>query len=188
MNRKALRPHAAVALALGVLVSSPPALRAEIKINPAGWRFPNIVTAEKEHIMVTDRTPVIPGKETINRAYRKADGTHFMTYEIEGKVFGVEIDEDGKPPFEYSIMDTDGDGKFETMIRYSKDNKDRAYVPRWIIDYYFSLHPTVKPGPAGRATAPVLSPTEAPKTPLAGPVPPLPKRLPPLPPPDRPNP
>ena len=109
-----------------------------------------------------------------------------MTYEIEGRVFGVEIDEDGKPPFEYSIMDTDGDGKFETMIRYSKDNKDRAYVPRWVIDYYFSLHPEVKPGPAGRATAPVMSPREPPKTPAAAQTPP--RRLPPLPPPDRPNP
>src|SRR5437867_3956800 len=107
--------HVAWALAFVAAVAAPAPLRAEIKINPSGWRFPNIVTAEKEHIMVTDRTPVIPGKETINRAYRRADGSHFMTYEIEGRVFGVEIDEDGKPPFEYSIMDTDGDGKFETM-------------------------------------------------------------------------
>jgi hypothetical protein len=183
------RPASRIARALAffALAAVCAPLRAEILINPAGWRFPNIVTAEKEHIMVTDRTPVIPGKETINRAYRRIDGSHFMTYEIEGRVFGVEIDEDGKPPFEYSIMDTDGDGKFETMIRYSKDNKDRAYVPRWVIDYYFSLHPDVKPGPAGRATAPVMSPSNPPKAPAAAQTPP-PRRLPPLPPPDRPNP
>src|SRR6266496_3197726 len=57
--------------------------------NPQGWKFPNIVTSAKEIIRVSDRTPLIPGKETILKGYRKMDGTHFMTYEIEGRVFGV---------------------------------------------------------------------------------------------------
>jgi hypothetical protein len=167
----------------------PAAARAEIKINPQGWRFPNIITASKEAIQVTDRTPIIPGKETVNRGYRKADGTAFMTYEIEGRVFGVEIDTDGKPPFEYSIMDTDGDGKFETMIVHGKDNKDHAYVPQWVIDYYFSVHPDVKPGEGSKGVSPSLSPTVPPKPPASGAAAPLPPRkLPPLPPPDRPNP
>jgi hypothetical protein len=136
---------------------------AEIKLNPAGWRFPNIVTSAKEAINVTDRTAQIPGKETINKGYRRGDGTFFMTYEIEGKIFGAEIDEDGKPPFEYSIMDADGDGKFESMIRHTPDNKDRAYVPQWVIDYYFSVHPEVQRGPGGEAVPPSLAPVPRPK-------------------------
>ena len=130
-----------------VLCLLPAGARAEIKINPSGWRFPNIVTSAKEAIHVSDRTPVIPGKETINKGYRRANGTFFRTYEIEGKIYGVEIDEDGKPPFEFSIMDADGDGKFESMIRHTPDNKDRAYVPQWVIDYYYSVHPEVERGP-----------------------------------------
>ncbi|HZM70394.1 MAG TPA: hypothetical protein VFB95_08510 [Candidatus Cryosericum sp.] len=162
---------------LGVFLLTVDRAGAEIKINPAGWRFPNIVTSAKEAINVTDRTPQIAGKETINKGYRKADGTFFMTYEIEGKVFGAEIDEDGKPPFEFSIMDADGDGKFESMIRHTADNKDRAYVPQWVIDYYFSVHPEVKRGPGGDPVPPNLAPAPRPKvaaTPAAKPKRPAP--------------
>jgi hypothetical protein len=155
--------------ALGVCFAFPARARAEIKINPSGWRLPNIVTSAKEHIQVSDRTPVIPGKETINKGYRRADGTFFMTYEIEGKIYGAEIDEDGKPPFEYSIMDTDGDGKFESMIKHTPDNRDKAYVPQWVIDYYFSVHPEVARGPAGTAVPPSLAPPPAAKQAAAGP-------------------
>ena len=174
------------------LIFLPALAQADIKINPQGWRFPNIINSAKEAIQLSDRTPLIPGKETINKGYRRADGTRFMTYEIEGKIFGVEIDEDGKPPFEYSILDADGDGKFETMIRHTPDNKDKAYVPQWVIDNYFAVHPEVARGPGGHATPPALNTAAASKTVApagAAPAPaPVPRRKPPLPPPDRPNP
>jgi len=178
-----LRPLAA---ALALLALAAPPARAEILLNPSGWRFPNIITSAKEAIQVSDRTPHIPGKETMTKGYRRANGTYFMTYEIEGKIFGVEIDEDGKPPFEFSIMDTDGDGKFETKIPHGKGNMDRAYVPQWVIDHYFRLHPQVTPGASGRAAPPALSapaPAAAPsaKAPAKRPAAPLPPR-------DRPNP
>lgn len=132
--------------------------RASIVINPQGWKFPNIITAAKEMIRPSDRTPLIPGKETLLKGYRKMDGTGFMTYEIEGRVFGVQIDTDGKPPFEYSIMDTDGDGKFETKIIMDKDNKDHAYVPQWVIDYYYSKHPELRqPSERVKVPSPSLS-------------------------------
>jgi hypothetical protein len=161
--------------------------RADILINPQGWRFPNIITSAKEAIQVSDRTPVIPGKETITKGYRRTNGTYFMTYEIEGKIFGVEIDEDGKPPFEFSIMDADGDGKFETKIPHTKGNKDRAYVPQWAIDHYFRLHPEVKPGSSGSVPPPTLKPPP-PKAGVPAAKVTAPARPVPLPPPDRPNP
>jgi hypothetical protein len=139
--------------------------RAEILYNPVGWKFPNIITAAKEAIHVTDRTAEIPGKETLNKGYRRTNGTHVMTYEIEGKIFGVDIDEDGKPPFEFGIMDADGDGKFETKIVYSKGNKDHFYVPTWVIDNYFKVHPEVQRGPGGNPAMPSLNATAAPATP-----------------------
>jgi hypothetical protein len=143
------------------LAAAPPAL-AELLINPQGWKFPNIITSAKEAIRVSDRTPLIPGKETIIKGYRKADGTRFMTYEIEGKIFGVEVDTDGKPPFEFSIMDTDGDGKFETKIVHGPGNTDRAYVPQWVIDYYYSLHPELKkPETEARPPSPSLTPANS---------------------------
>jgi hypothetical protein len=192
MSRSWIKPFALASVAAAWMILSVPA-RADIKINPQGWRFPNIINSAKEAIQLSDRTPLIPGKETINKGYRRADGTRFMTYEIEGKIFGVEIDEDGKPPFEYSILDADGDGKFETMIRHTKDNKDKAYVPQWVIDNYFAVHPEVARGPGGHATPPALNtPPTAPKVvasagTAAAPVP-APRHKPPLPPADRPNP
>ena len=148
-------PWTALALLACVLGASP--ARAEILYNPMGWKFPNIITAAKEAIHVSDRTPVIPGKETLNKGYRRTNGTRCMTYEIEGKIFGVEIDEDGKPPFEYGIMDADGDGKFETKIVYHKAQKDHFYVPAWVIDHYFSVHPDVERGPGGVPVMPSLN-------------------------------
>jgi len=139
----------ATVLAVGVVSG-------EIQINPKGWKFPNIITAAKEMIKVSDRTPLIPGKETILKGYRKADGTHFMTYEIEGRVYGVQIDTDGKFPFEYGIMDTDGDGVFETKLIPDKEGKDQGYVPQWVIDYYFSKHPEMK-HPSGNVRPPMPS-------------------------------
>ena len=164
---------------VGALFAAPPA-RAEIKVNPQGWKFPNTMTAAKEIIRVSDRTPQIEGKETILKGYRKADGTHFLTFEIEGRVFGVQIDTDGKPPFEYGIMDTDGDGKFETKITWEKGSKDQAYVPQWVINYYYSRHPELK-NPSGppKAAPPQLVevPEPTPKPVLKKPVAPRPEIL-----------
>jgi hypothetical protein len=152
--------------------------RAEIQVNPRGWKFPNLVTAAKEIIRVSDRTPQIAGKETILKGYRKMDGTHFLTFEIEGRVFGAQVDTNGKPPFEYGIMDADGDGVFETKIIPEKGSKDRGYVPQWVVDYYYSKHPELK-NPSGAAkvqppqlVAPPVSlpvPTPAPRKPAAPP-------------------
>ena len=129
---------------------------AEIQIDPKGWKFPNIITAAKEMIHVSDRTPLIPGKETLMKGYRKADGTHFMTYEIEGRVFGVQID-------------TDGNGIFETKLIPDKNAKDQGYVPQWVIDFYYSKHPEMK-NPSGKVKPPspsltTLPPPEAKSTP-----------------------
>jgi len=143
---------------------------AEIEINPQGWRFPSLITSAKEMIRVSDRTPLIAGKETILKGYRKMDGTHFMTFEIEGRVFGVLMDTDGKPPFEYSIMDTDGDGKFESKFSSGPDSKESGYVPQWIIDYYYSKHPDLK-NPSGEKKAAAPNLTSAPR-PEAAPTPP----------------
>lgn len=174
----------AVVVAIVAGFAAPRSARAEILYNPQGWKFPNIITAAKEAIHPSDRTSEIPGKETLNKGYRRTNGTRVMTYEIEGKIFGCDIDEDGKPPFEYGIMDADGDGKFETKIVYAKGNKDHFYVPAWVIDYYFKLHPEAQRGPGGNPLMPNLNPGAIPPPPAsvkkaAAPAPP-PKKKPPV--------
>lgn len=164
-------PCRAALLAVAAWLVACPAF-AEVQINPNGWKFPNIMVAAKAAIRLSDQTPLIPGKETILKGYRKADGTLFRTYEIEGRIFGVEIDTNGKPPFEYGIMDTDGDGKFETKIVYGPNNKDHGYVPQWVIDYYYKLHPELKKaGPNTEVPPPSLNV----RVPPPAPTPPPPK-------------
>ncbi len=156
----------AVAVLVPVLVLVWTAVQAEILIHPTGWRFPNVHTADKEAVRVSDKTPLISGKETVRRGYRKRDGTYFQTYEIEGRVFGVEFDDNGKPPFEYSIMDSNGDGRFDSKIIHKKGNKDHAYVPQWIIDYYYDLHPDLEnPTARNRVTPADTAPADTPPPP-----------------------
>jgi hypothetical protein len=60
-------------------------------------------------------------------------------------------------------MDADGDGRFESKIVHKKGNKDRAYVPQWIIDYYYELHPDKEnPSARDRGTQPGTVPGESP--------------------------
>ena len=134
-----------ILLILGVAFASP-CLAVEIKKD--GWLFPNPALAEKENIRTVDYTPRIPGRETLVKIYkRKKDGVIFDTFEIEGELYACQFHEkgeDGKPPTVYAIVDTDGDGVFES--KYAPGEK--AHPPEWVIQRYYKKHPELKdPGP-----------------------------------------
>ena len=120
-----------------------------VEIKKDGWLFPNPAQAEKETIRMVDYTPRIPGRETMVKVYkRKKDGVVFDTFEIEGEVYACQFHvkgEGGKPPTVYAIVDTDGDGVFETKY----DPGEKAQTPEWVIQRYYKKHPDEKdPGPA----------------------------------------
>src|SRR5262249_28657230 len=124
-------------LILGTLCATP-CLSVEIKKD--GWLFPNPATAEKEDIRTVDFTPRIPGRETVVKIYkRKKDGVVFDTLEIEGEIFACQFHvkgEDGKPPTVYAIVDTDGDGVYES--KYAPGEK--PHTPEWVIQRYYKKH------------------------------------------------
>lgn len=68
--------------------------------------------------MVLEEKQFLPS-ETQKRAidiisYKNPDGTLFRTYSVKGKVFRYDIDTDKELPYEYRLLDKDGDGSFET--------------------------------------------------------------------------
>jgi len=93
-------------------------------------------------IRVSDETSLIPGKETLLKGYRKADGTFFLTFEIEGRVFGVEVDTDGKPAVRVRDHGCRRRRQVRDEDRPGEGSNDKGYVPQWVVDYYYSKHPS----------------------------------------------
>lgn len=68
-----------------------------------------LVFEEKQ--VVADREPPT---EILIRTFKTDDGSRFRTYSVGGNVFRYDIDEDDNLPYEYRLLDNDGDGEFET--------------------------------------------------------------------------
>ena len=87
------------------------------EINPKGWPIPDISSARFYKHKMVDAISEIPGAETRLGTYKSKGGTYFNTLEImidgKWKLYGFYVDTDGKPPMEYTLIDGDGDGKFE---------------------------------------------------------------------------
>ncbi len=126
-----------------------------VEIKKDGWLFPNPAVAEKLKIRNQDYTPRIPGPETLVKIYRrKKDGVLFDTFEIDGKIYACQFHVKGKddaPSTVYAIVDTDGDGVFES--KYAPGEK--AQPPEWVIQRYFEKHPDqTEPGSPAADSSP----------------------------------
>ncbi len=134
--------------ALAILIASGCLPLSAVEIKKDGWLFPNPARAEKKAIRTIDATDRIPGKETVVKIYKKNDDEVFETLEIEGEIYSCQFHikgKEGEPPTVFAIVDTDGDGVFES--KYGPG--EIARVPDWVIQRYLKKHPTVKdPGPS----------------------------------------
>ncbi len=93
--------------------------------DPASSR---LIFEEKQ--LVADRKPPT---EILIRTYSKEDGKLFRMYSVKGKVFRYDMDEDGAAPYEYRLLDNDGDGEFETKEKLVgemviKDRGEKYYI------------------------------------------------------------
>jgi len=136
------------AAVLSVLITLLADLLGAVEIKKDGWLFPNPARAEKLKIRNQDYTPQIPGPETLVKIYkRKKDGVVFDTFEIDGKIYACQFHVKGEgdaPSTVYAIVDTDGDGIFESKYAHG----ERAQPPEWVIQRYFKKHPDqMDPGP-----------------------------------------
>ncbi len=102
--------------------------KAEQWTNPNGFPAPNITKAKTYGTLKKDIISEIPGKETTVTGYTNPDGTFFNTLEYKGHLFGFYVDTNGKMPLEYTLLDLDGDGKFEYKSSKEGENPSPQYI------------------------------------------------------------
>jgi hypothetical protein len=101
--------------------------------NPKGYNVPDVGSARLKSEEMIDLTDKIEGKETLMCTYEAQDGSLFRVYSIKGKVFRYDLDIDKKFPYEYALLDKDGDGIFETRQELTGEmvlegKKERFYI------------------------------------------------------------
>lgn len=101
--------------------------------NPKGYDLPDIGSAKLISEEMIDLTDKIEGKETTVRTYEARDRTLFRIYTIKGKAFRYDVDTDRGFPYEYALIDKDGDGIFETRQDLTGEivmegKKERFYI------------------------------------------------------------
>ena len=138
-------------IALSILLASAGLPLRAVEVKKDGWLFPQPARAEKKAIRTIDTTDRIPGRETLMKVYKKDENVVFETLEIEGELFACQFHvkgKDGAPTTVYAIVDTDGDGVFESKYPAG----EIARTPDWVIERYFKKHPEGKdPGPSADA-------------------------------------
>ncbi|MBI5190324.1 MAG: hypothetical protein HZA22_06590 [Nitrospirae bacterium] len=79
-----------------------------------GYTVPDVSRAQlvlSESQYVSDKEP--PTRIDI-RTYKDKDGNLVRSYSVGDAVFRYDVDTDGRTPYEFRILDNDGDGAFET--------------------------------------------------------------------------
>lgn len=105
--------------------------------NPEGYRIPDLKTAELQSEQVMDIKEV-EGKKMLIRTYKAKDGDLFRVYSIDGRIFRYDVDIDKKPPYEYALIDRNGDGIFETK----QDLTGEAVIEGKKEKYYIDIEHT----------------------------------------------
>jgi hypothetical protein len=91
------------------------------EINPSGWPIPSLVGARSKKPYQKDAISQVPGKETSVTVRQSADGQFFATFECNGIIYAYLVDTDGVTPFDYTLVDRNSDGIFES--KYGKDER-----------------------------------------------------------------
>lgn len=99
-----------------------------------GHRIPDVKSAKYLGAKKIDAIEEIPGNETTARYYDTRNGTRFVTFSLPNhvgveRIYLINMDTDGKPPFEYALVNLKGNGKFTKVPMQKLD------IP-WILDYF----------------------------------------------------
>lgn len=102
-------------------------------VNPKGYEVPDTASARLKSKEMMDLTDKIEGKETLVETYEAGDGSLFRVYAVKGKAFRYDVDIDKSFPYEYALIDKDGDGIFETRQELTGEivmegKKERFYI------------------------------------------------------------
>ncbi len=107
-------------ICLAALLFLPISMPLHVKADASVHSIPDTKAAKYLGEKRVDAIKEITGNETIARYYEKKDGTRFALFIIRNKhgrerVYSVNIDTDGKAPFEYTLVDLEGNGRFTKL-------------------------------------------------------------------------
>jgi len=91
------------------LLALPAVCRADTSYPTPDISKARLIHEEKQYI--ADRKPPT---EIVVKTYKNPDGTLDRVYSVGGDIFRYDVDVDGGPPYEYRLIDTNGDGIFDT--------------------------------------------------------------------------
>lgn len=103
-----------------------------IEKNLSGFDIPEIATSNFLGWDKRDFSKRIPGKETIIKQFLDEWGFQFETFAINRIVFAINLDLDGKYPFDVTFMDQNCDGVFETKIEEKPDQSVDMGIPECV--------------------------------------------------------
>ena len=63
-----------------------------------------------------DRYDEIPGKETSVQLYNLPSGGRLARASVNGNYYAIRVDSDRTHYYEYELIDTNGDGKFDIKV------------------------------------------------------------------------
>ena len=88
-----------------------------------------LIQAEKQFIK--DREP---STEIEIRTYKGSDGWLFRSYGVGGYIFRYDVSENGELPYRYRLIDSDGDGTFETKEMLTGEAEVKGKGGRYYVD------------------------------------------------------
>ncbi|MGC2423135.1 MAG: hypothetical protein WA666_02135 [Nitrospirota bacterium] len=128
-------------------------LGANLSPNP-GYLVPDIskamLTLEENQVIGDKKPPTV-----INiRTYKNPDGSIFRTYSVGGHIFRYDVGVNGAPPFQYRLIDENGDGIFEKKEAMTGEMKIEGRTLNYFIDlgpapgreYRYSYEKIERPG------------------------------------------
>ncbi len=103
-------------LSISDFVNTKTSKSSSIEKNLSGFDIPEIATSNFLGWDKRDFSKRISGKETIIKQFLDEWGFQFETFSINKVVFAINLDLDGKYPFDVTFLDQNCDGVFETKI------------------------------------------------------------------------
>lgn len=99
-----------------------------------GYLVPDIskatLTLEENQVIGDKKPPTV-----INiRTYKTPGGSIFRSYSVGGHIFRYDVGVNGAPPFQYRLIDENGDGIFEKKESMTGEMKIKGQTEEYFID------------------------------------------------------
>lgn len=120
---------AMLAGAAAALAAPAPPRKGPVEKRPEGFDAPELGRARFLGWVRRDLTRRIPGEETLIKQYLDEWKFQFETISINGRIFAINVDEDGRYPYDMTLLDTDCDGIYETKVEERPGQRVDTPIP-----------------------------------------------------------